>query len=54
VGRKRNSYRILVRKTQEKRSVGRNRHRWEDNVKMDLRVKGFCGMDLIHLSHDRD
>jgi hypothetical protein len=28
------------------------RHRWEDNVKMDLKVKYKSG-DLIHLLSDR-
>ena len=29
-------YRVLVRKHEEKRPLGRPRHRWEDNIKMDL------------------
>jgi hypothetical protein len=32
----RNVYRILVRKTGEKRTLGRPRRRQEDNIKMDL------------------
>jgi hypothetical protein len=34
---KRNAYRILVGKPEEKRPLGRPRHRWVDNIKMDLR-----------------
>jgi hypothetical protein len=34
---KRNIYRILVRKPEGRRPLGRPRHRWVDNVKMDLR-----------------
>jgi hypothetical protein len=34
---KRNTYRILVRKPERKRPLGRPRCRWEDNIKMDLR-----------------
>jgi hypothetical protein len=30
-------YRILVRRPKGKRPLGRPRHRWEDNIKMDLR-----------------
>jgi hypothetical protein len=33
---KRNSYRLLVGKTEGKRSLGRPRRRWVDNIKMDL------------------
>jgi hypothetical protein len=35
-GEKRNAYRVLVGKPEGKRSLGRPRHRWEDNIKMDL------------------
>jgi len=33
---RRGLYRVLVEKPKEKRPLGRPRHRWEDNVKMDL------------------
>ena len=36
----RNAYRVLVGKPEEKRPLGRLRHRWEDNIKMDLREVG--------------
>jgi len=29
-------YRVLVGKPEGKRPLGRTRHRWEDNIKMDL------------------
>jgi hypothetical protein len=45
MGEKRNVYRILVGKPQEKRPLGRTRCRWVDNIKMDLRVIGWVGMD---------
>jgi hypothetical protein len=32
-----NSYKILVGKLQVKRPLGTSRHRWEDNVKLDLK-----------------
>jgi hypothetical protein len=34
---KRNAYRILVGKLEGKRPLGRAKHRWKDNIKMDLR-----------------
>jgi hypothetical protein len=33
---KRNMYRLLVGRPEEKRPLGRPRHRWVDNIKMDL------------------
>jgi len=35
-------YKFLAGKPEEKRPLGKPRHRWEDNVKMDLQVVG-CG-----------
>jgi hypothetical protein len=42
---KRNAYRIFVRKPDGKRPVGRPRHRWVHNIKMDLREIGLGAMD---------
>jgi hypothetical protein len=36
-GEGRRVYRVLVRKPEGKRALGRPRCRWEDNIKMDLR-----------------
>ena len=35
-----NAYRVLVRKPESKRLLGRPIRRWEDNIKMDLREVG--------------
>jgi hypothetical protein len=51
---KRNAYRILVGKPEGKRPLGRPRHRWVNNIKMDLREIGWYGMDWIDLVQDRD
>jgi hypothetical protein len=40
MGDKRNAYKILVVKPEGKRSLGRHRHSWEDNIKMDIREIG--------------
>jgi len=44
----------LVGKPEGKRPLGRSRHRWEDNIKMDLQELGCWGMGWIDLSQDRD
>jgi hypothetical protein len=54
MGEKRNACRILVRKPEGKRRLGRPRRRWEDNIKMDLREIVWGGMDWIDLAQDRD
>jgi hypothetical protein len=54
MGEKRNGYRILVGKPEGKRPLGRPRHRWVDNIKMDLRKIRWDGMDWIDLAQDRD
>jgi hypothetical protein len=46
-GAKRNANRILVGKPEGKKPLGRPRHKWVDNIKMDLR-------DWIDLIQDRD
>jgi hypothetical protein len=50
----RGAYRALVGKREGRRPLGRPRHRWEDNIKMDLREVGWGGMDWISLAQDRD
>jgi hypothetical protein len=47
-------YRILLGKQEGKRPLGRPRHRWVDNIKMDLREIGWYDMDWINLAQDRD
>jgi hypothetical protein len=49
----RGAYDILVGRP-EGRRPGSPRHRWEDNIKMDLREIGFGDVDWIHWAQDRD
>jgi hypothetical protein len=53
-GEKRNAYRLSVGKPEETRPLGRPRRRWVDNIKMDLFVIGWGGVDWIALAQDRD
>jgi hypothetical protein len=52
-GEKRNAYRLLVRKPEGRRPLGRPRHRWLD-IKMNLEEVGWDEVDWIGLSQDRD
>jgi hypothetical protein len=54
MGRKRNTYRILVGRPEGKRPVGRPRRRWVDNIEINLRERGWDGMDWIYLAQVRD
>jgi hypothetical protein len=45
LGEKRNAYRIVVGKPEGKRSLGRQRRRWVDNIKTDPREKRRDCMD---------
>jgi hypothetical protein len=45
-GDKGNAYRIIVGNLKGRRQLGRPRHRWVDNIKMDLRL-GWYGLDLF-------
>jgi hypothetical protein len=51
---KRNANRILVGKPDGKRLLGSPSRRWVGNIKMDLRMTGWGGMDWIDLAQDRD
>ena len=50
----RNAYRVLVGKPEGKRSLGRPRRRWEDNIKMNLKEVVCDPGDWIDLAEDRD
>jgi hypothetical protein len=46
---KRNAYRIVVGKTEEKRPLGRPLRRWVGNIKIDLRQDGMVWTGSIWL-----
>jgi hypothetical protein len=51
---KRNARSILLGRPEEKRTPGRARHRWVDNIKIDFRETGWGGIVWIDLAKDRD
>jgi hypothetical protein len=53
MGEGRGVYRVLVGKPEGKRPLGRPRHKWEDNIKLDLRERGIDGANWIQLAQDR-
>jgi hypothetical protein len=53
MGEMRNTYNILVSKTEGKRALGRPRHRWEASIELDRKEIIWEGMDWIHLAHNR-
>jgi hypothetical protein len=53
MGEKRNAYRLLVRKPEGKRPLGRPKHRCVDNIRMDVGEVGW-GDDWIGLAMDRN
>jgi hypothetical protein len=53
VGEGRVVYRDLVGKSEGERLLGRPRHRWEDNIRMDLQEVGCGREDWIGLAQDR-
>jgi len=50
----RSVYRVLLGNPEGRRSLGRPRRRWVDNIKMDLQAVVCWYMDLIGLPHDRN
>jgi hypothetical protein len=54
MGEVRGAYNILVGRSDGRRSLGRPRPRWEDNIKMDLWEIGFGDVDWIYWAQDRD
>jgi hypothetical protein len=50
MGEGRGVYRVLIGRPEGKRPLERPRHRWEDNIKMDLREIGIDGANWIRLA----
>jgi hypothetical protein len=53
MGECRGVYKVLVGKPEGKKTLGRPRRRWEDNIKMDLQEVGCGVVDWIELWFSR-
>jgi hypothetical protein len=54
MGEEKGEYRVWVGKPEGKRTLGRPRRRWVDNIRMDLQEMGCGYVDWIGLAQDRD
>jgi hypothetical protein len=54
VGKGRKVYKVLVRKTEGKRPLGRPIRRWNSGIRMDLRETGWESVEWIHLAQVRE
>jgi hypothetical protein len=52
--KRRGVYRVLVGKPEGKRSLGRLKCTWENNIKTDLQEVGGESMEWIDVAYDRD
>ena len=50
----RSAFKILTGKHTGKRPLGRPRHRWEDNTRMDLEEIGTNASNWVDLAQDRN
>jgi hypothetical protein len=54
MGERTGAYRVLVGRRKGRRPFGRPRHRWQDNIKINLQEVGWEGVDWIGMAEDRD
>jgi hypothetical protein len=54
IGEKRGVYRVLVGKPEGKGPLGRDKHKWEDDIKMDIQEVGCGGVDWTVMAQVRD
>ena len=45
---------VLVGKSEERRQLGKPRHKWQDSIKINLREVRWGVMDWIDLAQDRE
>jgi hypothetical protein len=52
-GERKGVYRVLVENAEGKRPLGRQRRRWENNIKMDIQEVGWGDMIWMELTQGR-
>jgi hypothetical protein len=52
--KRRGAYRVFMWRPEGKRPLGRPRHMWENDIKMDIEDTGLLGVDWIDLAEDMD
>ena len=45
---------VLVGMPEGKRQLGLPKHRWSDNIKMNLKERGYEAMDWIYLAQGKE
>jgi hypothetical protein len=48
-GEKKNTYRGLVVKSEGTRPLGKPKHRWDDDIKMDLKERAWPGLMWLRI-----
>jgi hypothetical protein len=54
MGEMKNGYIVLVKKPEWKRPLGRQKHRWEEDIRMNHTEIRWENVDLMHLAQDRN
>jgi hypothetical protein len=50
---RRGACRVLMGRLEGKRPLGRPKHRWKDNIKMNFQEAAWGDMDLIDLTYNK-
>jgi hypothetical protein len=50
----RNAYKIIIGRPEEKRSLGRPRRRWKENIQTDRKEIELESVDWVQVAQDRD
>ena len=53
-GEGRSTFKIVTRKPTGKRHLGRPKHRWENNIRMDLKEISISTRNWVDWTQDRD
>jgi len=52
-GEKRNAHRVLVGKVEGRRPIGIPRHRWENNIKVNIKGRAWDDVNWINRGQNR-